>query len=168
MFGFFNWFRPFIYNISKLLIPLSDKLKKENKFKWTNDDTLIKNKVFNEIKRKTLLYHPDVNQDFKLITDASDRTIGSILIQENKLIGLFSHKLNVTEERYTVMEKEALAVIKSLQHFKNIIYNSKITVMTDNKNLTYLTEFNNKRVKRLKLSMADSIYVLNLSMVLRT
>lgn len=42
-------------------------------------------------------------------------TIGSILLQKNKMIGLFSKKLlNSQKKKYTVMEKKVLSIIESL------------------------------------------------------
>lgn len=39
LFGFLNWFRLFLKNLSCMLIPITDKTKKEAKFTWTDKYT---------------------------------------------------------------------------------------------------------------------------------
>lgn len=69
-----------------------------------------------------MLSHPDYTQEFNLHTDASDTGISGVLKQRNKIIGIYSKKLNEIEARYTTTEKELYAIIKSLIHFKRIYY----------------------------------------------
>ncbi|KAG0435594.1 Retrovirus-related Pol polyprotein from transposon [Dictyocoela muelleri] len=59
------------------------------------------------------------------------------------------------------MEKELLAIIKTLQHFKNIILNSRLIIHTDNNNLRYDTDSYNKRVQRWKLLLEEFDYSLH-------
>ncbi|KAG0434520.1 Retrovirus-related Pol polyprotein from transposon gypsy, partial [Dictyocoela muelleri] len=100
----------------------------------------------NEIRETPTLHHPDFKKHFTLKCDASKTGIGSVLTQNDKLIGIFSSKFSGPEENYSVVEKEVLAIIKSLKHFKSLIYNSKIYILTDNKNLT----FNGELTKRIE------------------
>ncbi|KAG0419071.1 Transposon Tf2-9 polyprotein [Dictyocoela roeselum] len=72
--------------------------------------------------------------------------MGAILTQEDKLVDIFSKKYNEQKINYTNTEKEVLAITKALLHFKQLIYNSKIIIMTDKKNLL----FNRPMTKRLK------------------
>ena len=88
-----------------------------------------------EIRKETLLNYPDPTQDYVLQTDASDKAIGAVLLHGNKLIGFYSDKLKGSEFNYNTIEKETFALVKSLLYFKNIIYNSKVTIKTDNMNL---------------------------------
>ncbi|GJX54506.1 PTI1-like tyrosine-protein kinase [Tanacetum coccineum] len=51
----------------------------------------------------------DVIMPFELHTDASDFAIGGVLMQDGHLIAFESLKLNETERKYTVQEKEMIA-----------------------------------------------------------
>lgn len=45
------------------------------------------------------------------------------------------------------MEKETLAILKSVSHFKNIIYGTEINIFTDNSNLLSRKNYT-KRINR--------------------
>ena len=81
-----------------------------------------------------MLSHPDYSKPFKLRTDASDRAIGFVLTQRTNFFGFHNTKLTAVQQKYSVVEKELLEIIKALEFFKNIVYNAPITVLTDNRN----------------------------------
>ena len=68
---------------------------------------------------------------------------------------MFSKKLNSAQRRYTVMEKELYAILKSLEHFKTIIFNTDIKIYTDNANLKYNSAAGNSRTQRWKLLLNE-------------
>ncbi|KAG0420474.1 Transposon Tf2-6 polyprotein [Dictyocoela roeselum] len=152
--GVLNWYRPYLPNLSMKIIKLTDKLKGNSNFKWDADDDRILNNIYNDIKRQVIIYFPDISKPFELESDASDRGMGSILRQENKIVGIFSAKFNKTEENYSVVEKETWAIVKSLLHFKNIIFNSRIIVKTDNKDLMHIGSMS-KRLERWKIILEE-------------
>ncbi|KAG0433987.1 Retrovirus-related Pol polyprotein from transposon 17.6, partial [Dictyocoela muelleri] len=158
--GFINWFRAFVPNLSILTAEMYEKLKiKGNKVRWSENDEILLNKIMNLIKRKNILHHPDINREFLLRCDASDLGIGSMLFQDNKIIGYYSKKFNKQEANYTVIEKEIYSIIKSLDHFKSLIYNTRVNIETDNKNLTFNGELS-KRAYRWKLLIEEYDYTL--------
>lgn len=125
--GILNWYRPYITDLSRKIIGFTDKLKSKANFQWTDKDTDTMRIIYEEIKQQTLIHFPDVRKDFILETDASDRGFGAILKQDNKILGFFSSKFNKTEENYSIVEKETLAIVKSILHFKNLIFNRKVS-----------------------------------------
>ncbi|KAG0435920.1 Transposon Tf2-6 polyprotein, partial [Dictyocoela muelleri] len=133
--GLLNWYRPYIKNLSNKILKLTDKLRGNKAFEWKNEDTDNLKKIYEEIKEQTLLHYPDIKKPFTIETDASERAMGAILKQNNNIVGIYSYKFNKSEEKYTVVEKETFAIAKALIHFKNIIFNSKVIVKTDNKDL---------------------------------
>ena len=152
--GLLNWFRPFVKNLSIRLAPIYDKLTEEQ-VTWSEENQKIVEGIINEIQTSTLLHYPDVNKKFELMTDASEVGIGAILIQENKLIGIYSYKFSKSENNYSVVEKEMFAVVKALSHFKQIIYNCTIAVSTDSLNLITEGRNVNRRVNRWKMCLAE-------------
>ncbi|KAG0439248.1 Retrovirus-related Pol polyprotein from transposon gypsy [Dictyocoela muelleri] len=113
-------------------------------------------KIFQIMKTKPVLNYPDFNKSFNLNCDASDNGIDSILLQNNKLIGYYSKKYTKPEENYSVIEKEVLAILRSLQHFKQIIFNSKIHIFTDNTKILFQGDIS-RRINRWKLIKSNFI-----------
>lgn len=58
----------------------------------------------------------------ELLTEGSEEVLCAVLIQEKKIIGVFSFKLNESKFDYTVVEEDLLAILKLLSSFKNIIF----------------------------------------------
>ncbi|KAG0420770.1 Retrovirus-related Pol polyprotein from transposon 17.6 [Dictyocoela roeselum] len=156
--GLLNWYRPFVPLISVKLSEVYALLKSKNKkMGWENKHTDIFKDIVEEIKKRIILHHPDLHKPFTLKTNASDKGIGSILLQDDKVIGFFSKKYNQQEQNYSVVEKEVFAIIKSIVHFKPIIYNAPITIMTDNKNIIYNGDLS-RRINSWKLILEEFDY----------
>jgi hypothetical protein len=75
---------------------------------------------------------PDHTKPYEVQTDASDFSIGGVLMQEGHPIAYESRKLNETERRYTVQEKEMTAVVHCLRTWRHYLLGSKFVVKTDN------------------------------------
>ncbi|KRH92766.1 putative LTR retrotransposon, partial [Pseudoloma neurophilia] len=145
--GFIQWFRLFIKNLSNKLIPLTNKLKK-GAFSWSQTDTNVVTQLIEDIKQHTLLTFPEPSQPYDLYCDASDHSIGAVLVQNGKTVGLYSYKLNTTEQNYSICEKECYSIFKAMNYFKTIIFGSKVKVLTDNRNITFPKNINSNRVQR--------------------
>ena len=158
--GYLNWFRPYVHKISELLAPLNEIIKHEP-IVWKEKDTERVLEIVKIIEREQELTIPDFAEDFDLYTDASDIGISAILLQKNKIVRLYSKKLLPAEKNYTVVEREALAIIEGLKHFRNIIYNNKINIYTDNKNFTFDSLTRNSRAQRWKVSLSDFNYTMH-------
>ena len=74
----------------------------------------------------------DVTKPFEIETDASDFALGGVLIEEGHPIAYESRKLNDAERRYTVSEKEMLAVVHCLRVWRQYLLGSQFVVKTDN------------------------------------
>ncbi|KAG0435655.1 Transposon Tf2-9 polyprotein [Dictyocoela muelleri] len=159
--GVINWYRPFIKDISSKMHNIYELLKTKNqRVKWTDKNKQIIKSIIEEIKKKPMLHHPNLNLPFILQCDASKFGIGSVLMQNNKIIALYSSKYSTQENNYSIVERETLSIIKSLIHFKPLIYNSKIYILTDNKNLTFNGPLT-KRIERWKLTLEEYDYELS-------
>eukprot|EP00477_Mikrocytos_mackini_P000474 GAHX01000505.1.p1 GENE.GAHX01000505.1~~GAHX01000505.1.p1 ORF type:complete len:518 (-),score=93.09 GAHX01000505.1:1369-2922(-) len=130
-------------------------------FRWSEVDAANVKTIEEKILEQQTLTIPNLNADFTLHTDASEIGIGAVLSQDGNIVRLFSAKLNETQGRYSVMEKEAYAIVAALKSFKNLIWNSKIKIFTDNKNFTFDKMIDNKRAQKWKLGMSEYDYTLN-------
>ena len=84
-----------------------------------------------------------------------------MLLQENdgKLypVGYASKKLNLTEARYPIIEKECLAVVWGIKRFKLYLAGRRFTLQTDHKPLKYLKDasYQNDRVFRWAVAVQE-------------
>ncbi|CAG8608430.1 3066_t:CDS:2, partial [Paraglomus occultum] len=112
--GMTGFYRQFIQDYSELTKPITDLLKKKIKFLWTDECQ----DAFETLKRclikSPILVLPNKIGMFTLMTDASDFALGAVLSQDHAgtdyVIAYISKKLNPTEQRYHVNEKEGMAV----------------------------------------------------------
>ncbi|GBN27706.1 Transposon Tf2-6 polyprotein [Araneus ventricosus] len=88
---------------------------------WTQEAKLASESCKNSLAMSTLLVHPSPNARLSLICDASDRALGSVLSREKngkwKPLAFFSRKLTLAEQRYSVYDRELLAIYVSVRHF---------------------------------------------------
>jgi hypothetical protein len=85
-----------------------------------------------------VLKMPYFTQPFELIADASDYTLGAILMQEGRPIAFESRKLTPAEVNYYTQEKELLAVIHALTVWRCYVDGSHVKIISDHEPLKYL------------------------------
>ena len=85
--------------------------------------------------------------DFILQTDASETGIGAVLLQEYNgyrfPVYYASKKLLERERRYSVIERECLAIVWAVQKFQNYLYGKEFALETDHQPLIYLNKTKN-------------------------
>lgn len=111
-----------------------------------------------------ILIFLDFSKEFILTTDASDYAIGAVLSQgpvgKDRPIAYASRTLNSTEENYSTLEKEFLAIVWAVKHFRPYLYGRKFKLYTDHQPLTYSMSDANKRVVRGKVALEEFDYEL--------
>ena len=93
------------------------------------------NKIKRIVARDNLLTYPDLNEMFKIFTDANTYQLGEVIIQKVKLIAFYGRGLINTQQRYKVTEKEIIITVETLKEFRTILLGQKIRIYTDHKNL---------------------------------
>ena len=89
-----------------------------------------------------VLILPDHEKPFTLITDASDYATGAILQQRDALgrahpVAYYSKSLQPAERNYEIHDKELLAIIQALKHFRHYLQGSPhvTQILSDHANL---------------------------------
>lgn len=162
--GLIGYYRRFIPNFSFLTQPLTKLLRKNAEFIWTSEQQRAFENLKSILTNEPLLQYPDFTQTFYLTTDASNFAIGSVLSQgepPNDLpIAYASRTLNRAESNYSTTEKELLAIVWSVKHFRPYLYGRKFKIITDHRPLTWL--FNVKdpgsRLIRWRLALEEYDY----------
>lgn len=135
--GLANYYRRFIAGYSKLANPLTDLLKKDRRWQWTDDCARAFQTLKEAVASAPVLQLPDFHSPFEVHTDASDRAIGGVLMQGKHPVAFESRKLKDCEQRYTTHEKEMTAVVHCLVVWRHYLLGSKFTIVTDNVANTY-------------------------------
>jgi len=92
-----------------------------------------------------VLIFPNLGIPFVLETDSSNFAIGAILSQvspsDNKLhpIAYFSRSLLGSERNYPIYDKELLAIVNSLEHWRHLLKGTSepYTIYSDHRNLLF-------------------------------
>ncbi|KAE8689004.1 Detected protein of unknown function [Hibiscus syriacus] len=139
--GLANYYRRFVKDYSRITTPLTELLKKEKPWAWDQTCQEAFDKIKLLLSSEPALCLPNYNKPFEVHTDASDVAIGGVIMQDGHPIAYESRKLNQTERRYSVHEKEMTAVIHCLRLWRHYILGSKFVVFTDNiPNSYFLTQ----------------------------
>jgi hypothetical protein len=113
--GMINYYRDMWQKISHMLAPLTELASPLVKYKCGPEQQ----KSFDEIKQKviqeTLLAFPDFEKEFHVYTDASNKQLGAVIMQEGKCLAFYSRKLNSAQTRYTTGEQEILSIVETLK-----------------------------------------------------
>ncbi|KAG0438433.1 Enzymatic polyprotein [Dictyocoela muelleri] len=133
-------------------------LQNKTDMKWTEKHAELIKKILEVIKKSPILAYPDPAHEFILETDASDRAIGAVLKQKEKMSDSIA-KFTTTKQRYTSVEKEALGILKSIEFLKPYVIGYKIVIYTDNKNLLHENDLS-KRIQRWKMLLEEYEYEL--------
>lgn len=88
------------------------------------------------------------DQCFHVFVDASDRAIGSVLMQEQTPswfcpIYYASHRLSSVEQNYLVTEREFLGMIYSVKKFRHYLLGRRFFFHVDHSTLLYLVRQQN-------------------------
>jgi hypothetical protein len=121
--------------------------KKDTPFEWTQDCTNAIRKLKDIVKGDPVLMRPDHTKEFILEVDASQYALGAVLSQKNdkgrnQPVGYFSKTLIPAERNYDVYDRELLAIVRSLQHWRHLLMGTThpIVILTDHKGLTKYRE----------------------------
>ncbi|KAE8690983.1 cytochrome P450 78A7-like [Hibiscus syriacus] len=139
--GLANYYRRFVKGYSKIATPLTELLKKDKVWDWSTECQEAFEKIKEAMVSEPVLVLPDYTKPFVVFTDASDVAIGGVLMQEGHPVAYESRKLNETERRYSVHEKEMTAVVHCLRTWRHYLLGSRFMVFTDNvANSYFLTQ----------------------------
>ena len=151
--GLANFCRKYMCNLSSISAPLRNLLKEGVKFKWTKNE----NDAFIEIKnslKNNVLAPFSYGEETILVADASPVGLGAILLQringEERVISYASRGLTEVECRYSQTEKEALAIVWSMEHFYAYLYGIEFELRTDHKPLIYIYTTRSKPSARIE------------------
>jgi hypothetical protein len=138
--GLAGYYRRFVKNFDMIAKPLTDLLKKGAVFLWTDICEQAFQLLIQSLISATVLALPNFEQLFVVETNASDTGIGAVLHQGGHPIAYVSKALGPRTQGLSTYEKESLAILLAIDHWKALLQPAEFVIHTDQKSLTHLTD----------------------------
>lgn len=137
--GLAGYYRKFVKHFGVIARPLTDLLKKGTLFQWTS----IQDTAFQQLKQALIttpvLQLPDFSKSFTVETNASAKGIGVVLHQEGHPIAYVSKALGLKNQGLSTYEKECLAILMVVDHWRSYLQHAPFVIKTDQRSLENLT-----------------------------
>ena len=168
--GVANQLGKFIPNLSTVTQPLRDLLQKKNQWMWGPSQQRAFDLVKDELSKTPVLALYDPNRETTVSADASSYGLGAVLRQRTngtlRPVAYASRAMMPTEQRYSQIEKEALATTWSLERFNDYLYGMSFHVETDHKPLASLLSSKKNldklspRIQRFRMRLMRYMYTI--------
>jgi hypothetical protein len=136
--GLAGYYRRFIENFSKIAKPMTELLKKEKKFVWTE----AYESSFQELKKRLVsalvLHLPDLEKEFQVYCDTSRQGLGSVLMQGGRVAAYASRQIKKHETNYPTHDLELASIVHALKTWRHYLMGKRCEVFTDHKSLKYI------------------------------
>ena len=112
-------------------------------------------KAFNMLKSelcKATLWAIVENLPFHLDCDASDYAISAVLIQNGRPVAFISRSRQVNERVYSIVEKEALAIIEAVRKWKHLLSPNHFKLYIDTRSVSFMHNRKQTKIKNAKIN----------------
>ena len=137
-----NFYRDFCPDMAEKAVCLYDLLHKSAVFEWKKEHEEAFKRIKSLLVSPPLLWLAVPGKPFMLSTDASDRALGAVLSQRHDgnehPVAFASRVLTDAESKYSVIEKELLAIVFAVKRFREHLYGKPFLVYTDHNPLTHI------------------------------
>jgi hypothetical protein len=138
-----NYYRRFVQGFSETAAPLNELTKKGVDFIWTERCQEGFERLKEKLTSAPILGYPRLDRPFILATDASEVAVGAVLSQKDDdgrevVIAYGSCTLSEDERKYSVIEREGLALVWAVKHFRVYLWSKPFKLVTDHCPLKWL------------------------------
>nr|GEW80303.1 retrotransposon protein, putative, Ty3-gypsy subclass [Tanacetum cinerariifolium] len=109
-----GYYRRFIKGFSKIAKPMTKLTQKKVKFEWGNEQEAAFQLLKQKLCSAPILALPEGSEDFIVYCDASNKGLGAVLMQREKVISYASRQLKIHEKNYMTHDLELGAVVQIL------------------------------------------------------
>jgi hypothetical protein len=162
--GMASYYRRFIKDFSIIARPLIDLWKKNVPFSWGEDEQVAFDKLKEALINSPCLAHHDPSLLQIIHADASKFGLGAVLVQvENgfeRPVAYASRSYTDPETRYSVSEKECLALCFAVRKFRPYVHGKPFTFKSDHHSLCHLKTVKdpNNRLARFAIKLQPFEY----------
>ena len=136
--GLAGYYRRFVKDFSKIARPMTNLMKKDKKFEWTEECEGAFQTLKERLTTAPILTLPDNTSEYLAYSDASKNGLGCVLMQDRKLISYASRQLKPHEVNYPNHDLELAAIIFALKIWRHYLYGVNCKIYTDHQSLRYL------------------------------
>jgi hypothetical protein len=150
--GLAGYYRRFIEGFSKIAAPLTRLTRKDYPFAWTEQCEASFQLLKERLTTAPILILPQPDEPYEVYCDASHHGLGSVLMQDQKVVAYASRQLKTHEKNYPTHDLELAAIVFALKIWRHHLYGGTFTVFSDHKSLKYLfdqKELNMRQRRRM-------------------
>ena len=133
--GMVNYLKKFSPVLSELTEPLRRLCKSGVKWAWESEQQNAFEAIKQVITTLPVLTYFDKTKKHTIQCNASRKGLGAVLLQESKPVMYVSRALTETEQRYSNIERELLAIVFALERLNHYTFGRTITVQSDHQPL---------------------------------
>ena len=133
----FNGMVNYLKKFSPVLFELSEPLRRlcKSGVEWESEQQNAFEAIKQVITTLPVLTYFDKTKKHTIQCNASKKGLGAVLLQESKPVMCVSRALTETEQRYSNIERELLAIVFALERLNHYTFGRTITVQSDHQPL---------------------------------
>ena len=132
-----------------------NELRQKKPFKWTDECQRAFQSLIDELTNEPLVPPYTLDNEVNLTTDASEKTIGGVLTQNDHPVINISRNFTSADPKYSNIEREALAVVYAVTQLRQFLLGRQFTLKTDQKPLHYIFNLSNRYRKLYQRDLRD-------------
>jgi hypothetical protein len=138
--GLARYYRKFVKHFGIIYQPLTNLLKKNTLFIWTQDHDTTFQTLKQALVAAPVLALSNFAKTFVIETDASGQGIGAMLMQEGHPLAFLSKALDPKSKGLSTYEDEYMANLVVVQQWRPYLQQGEFHIYTDHKSLSQLNE----------------------------
>jgi hypothetical protein len=138
--GLARYYRKIVKHFGVISRPLKDLLKKYIVFVWIEDHEKVFQTLKQALTTAPVLALPYFDKPFYIETDASEFGVGAVLMQSNHPLAYVSKALWPKLRGLSTYEKENVAILLVVDHWKPYLQFQEFCIATDYKSLFHLND----------------------------
>lgn len=141
--GMLNYYGKFIPNLSDLLHPLHNLLKRDVVWKWEQRCERAFVAAKRALSSDRVLAHYEEGRPLVLSVDSSAYGLGAVLAHRypdgtERPVSCVSRTLSASEQKYSQLDKEALAILFGVTKHHQYLFGRRFLLRTDHQPLTHI------------------------------
>ena len=163
--GIVGYYRRFVEGFLSIAKPITTLQRNGVRYEWAYECDI----TFTELKRlltsAPILQVPDMEKDIIVCTDALKKGLGTVLMQEGRVIAYTSRKLKKHEELYATHDLELEAVMLALKLWRHYLVGRRFELRIDHQSLKHLFAQMDLNARQRRWSEFISEYVFEISYI---
>jgi hypothetical protein len=133
-----GYYRRFIKDFSKIVMPMTKLLEKNKTFEWTAECQANFEELRKRLTSTPVLVLPDLTKKYDIYCDASHQGLVCVLMQEGQVVCYASRQLRKHEENYPTHNLELATMVHALKIWRHYLIGHHCEIYNDHKSVKYI------------------------------